>query len=413
MARFLIIADDLTGANDTGVGLARFGYTVQTVTNPTMLTAQTWDNLVIDTESRHLSPTRAYEKVTEILDTVDTTPYTHVVKKIDSTLRGSIVAEIQAVYASYQPALVVFMPALPSLGRTTVGGIHLLHGVPITQTEMAGDPQAPVTVDNIVQLLTQAIPARPVCHIGLNDDIGRQTSVLYTVDATTDSRMQQVIRQVLAKNQKILWIGSGALVDNLIQVLSPSLPSFGLVGSVSAIASQQLDHAEQQGIGVISMNPTDLLAGKLTSYVSQVREVLQSGTHCVLASAASRNRDLLSETLAMGQAQGLSTAQTSQKVQQSLAQAAAMIIEQNPISGVFVTGGDTAIGLFNHLNVQVFQIIDEVLVGMPLLRLPQHNHLKVITKAGAFGHADTMSFALRKLASGGDVTNDDRCYFED
>ena len=70
--------------------------------------------------------------------------YKYVIKKVDSTLRGNIAAEVAALDRFYKPELVVFMPALPALGRTTVNGIHCLKGVPLTETELASDPKNPV-----------------------------------------------------------------------------------------------------------------------------------------------------------------------------------------------------------------------------------------------------------------------------
>ena len=151
MNRYLIVADDFTGANDTGVQLKRRGVPTSVVFSSDFIASE--GSFVLDTESRALGPEEAAAAVRAGLKGVDLTSFGRVMKKVDSTLRGSVAAEIKAVDQLYGSELVVFAPALPDLGRTTVGGVHLLKGIPITRTELAKDPKTPVTEDNITKLL--------------------------------------------------------------------------------------------------------------------------------------------------------------------------------------------------------------------------------------------------------------------
>ena len=68
-------------------------------------------------------------------------------------MRGNIAMEIRAVDEAFHPELIVFAPALPALGRTTVDGVQRLHGVEICKTELSRDPKNPVVEDNLVSLL--------------------------------------------------------------------------------------------------------------------------------------------------------------------------------------------------------------------------------------------------------------------
>jgi uncharacterized protein YgbK (DUF1537 family) len=49
------------------------------------------------------------------------------------------------------------MPAFPQEGRTTVGGYHLLKGVPIERTEMARDPHSPIVESHLPTLFKQQL----------------------------------------------------------------------------------------------------------------------------------------------------------------------------------------------------------------------------------------------------------------
>ncbi|MFB6198011.1 MAG: four-carbon acid sugar kinase family protein, partial [Halobacteriaceae archaeon] len=118
----LIIADDLTGAMDTGHQFAARGY--RTTLN-THLADQGPDTEVriIDTDSRTTSPETAYKTVFSVMQ--DTSAEI-IYKKIDSTLRGNVATEAAAVLDNQNPEFAVVAPAFPAHNRRTIGGYHLV-----------------------------------------------------------------------------------------------------------------------------------------------------------------------------------------------------------------------------------------------------------------------------------------------
>ena len=106
--RYLIIADDFTGANDTGVQLKRRGYPTEVLFAGKPVDSQ--KSIVIDTESRNALPGHAYEIVRHSLEQVDFGQFCYIIKKVDSTMRGNISQEIKAVDDAFRPDLVVFAP---------------------------------------------------------------------------------------------------------------------------------------------------------------------------------------------------------------------------------------------------------------------------------------------------------------
>ena len=143
--RYLIIADDFTGANDTGVQLKRRGYPTEVLFAGKPVDSQ--KSIVIDTESRNALPGHAYEIVRHSLEQVDFGQFCYIIKKVDSTMRGNISQEIKAVDDAFRPDLVVFAPALPALGRTTMDGVQCLNGVEICKTELSKDPKNPLKMN--------------------------------------------------------------------------------------------------------------------------------------------------------------------------------------------------------------------------------------------------------------------------
>ena len=133
MNRCFIVADDFTGSNDTGVQLTRRGFRTKVVFDAEAVLD---DGLsyVLDTESRNMTGAESQEKTARLLKGLDLSGFDCVIKKVDSTLRGNIAEEIFETERVFGADLVIFMPALPALGRTTKNCIHKLNGVRISLT---------------------------------------------------------------------------------------------------------------------------------------------------------------------------------------------------------------------------------------------------------------------------------------
>lgn len=402
MNRYLIVADDFTGANDTGVQLKRRGVPTSVVFSSEFIASE--GSFVLDTESRALGPEEAVAAVRAGLKGVDLTAFGRVMKKVDSTLRGSVAAEIKAVDELYGSELVVFAPALPDLGRTTVGGVHLLKGIPITRTELAKDPKTPVTEDNITRLL-EAVYDEPVTHISEDQvsagEIDFSTGRVFTCDSATNADLRSVIQAAVATGKRTLWVGTAAMADHLLGVEVDVPPALAVVASVSAVSREQVNFAAGEGIPLVSVPIPELLTGeqKMETYVAQTVALLKEGKDAILASSASCNRAELDRSVAVGEKLNMTREQVSGYTQMVMGKMTKAILEQTPVSGMFLTGGDTALGFFMEARSLGSSIVTEIAVGIPMMRLSggPFAGLKVVTKAGAFGKEDAITFALRKL----------------
>lgn len=137
-----IIADDLTGANDSGVQLAIKKLSTSVVfdyTNSSKEMAS--DVLIVDTDSRARAKEDAYKAVVEAATFLKRNGYKHIYKKVDSTLRGNLEAELAALESVYNPDMVVIAPAYPKMRRQTINGHHFVDGKIITETEFSNDPK--------------------------------------------------------------------------------------------------------------------------------------------------------------------------------------------------------------------------------------------------------------------------------
>ena len=400
---YLIVADDFTGANDTGVQMRRRGL-VTTVLFAGRKLPEEGGSVVIDTESRGMTPEKAEEVTGNALKGVDFSSFTYVIKKVDSTLRGNVAAEIKAVDKAFGSELVVFAPSLPDLGRTTEGGVHKLNGVPITQTEIAKDPKKPVTQDNVQKLL-QGVYDEPVSYLSLQDIRNGKPDFskgrLFACDSVKNSDLQILIHAAKSTGKKVLWVGTAAMADNIMELESPTKPALGVVASVSAVTCGQIHQAEAAGVNLIQIPVHRILLGEDTtdSYIERAVASLKAGNDTILCSSSSYNRDEMSLSAAAGKEKDMEIWQVSEFVQKMMGEAARQILSEAEVSGVFMTGGDTAMGLLESLEADGSSILSEIAVGIPMMRLVggRMDGLKVVTKAGAFGKEDAVLLAFRKL----------------
>ena len=389
MNRYLIVADDFTGANDTGVQMKRRGLPTTVIFAGHPVPGGE-GSVVIDTESRGLTGQEAGAVTAGALQGVDLDGFRCVIKKVDSTLRGNVAEEILAVDRAYGSELVVFAPALPALGRTTEGGVHMLKGVPLCQTELAKDPKKPVREDNLKKIL-ERVYDEPVTHVGLEDiragKIDLTGGRVFTFDAALDGDLRAVILAAMATGKKVLWVGTAAIADSLMELERKTHPALGVVASVSSVTRGQPVH--------------DLLAGRDTPapYVEKTVESLLAGKDTILLSSSSYDRDQLALSEEEGKKKGMVTSQVSEYVQALMGAMTVEILQKAPVSGVFLTGGDTAMGVLGTAKADGSEILAEILVGIPMLKVVggSLDGVKVVTKAGAFGQEDAILFAMRKL----------------
>src|ERR671910_3452089 len=137
-----MIADDLTGAADTGVQFVHAGYKTAVFFRDSEVLDDDLDAVVFDTDSRAMPAGFAAKRVLEAARAASKARIIY--KKLDSTLRGNVAAELAAALDGARRDRAVVAPAFPAAGRATVGGIQHVHGVPVDETEIANDPNTPV-----------------------------------------------------------------------------------------------------------------------------------------------------------------------------------------------------------------------------------------------------------------------------
>src|SRR5690349_10534919 len=135
----MLIADDLTGACDAGAQFAGRG-PVPVFVAPASPESE-WQVAVVDTESRGLAPDDAADLVRGAAKRVEGQLSGRLLfKKIDSTLRGPIAAELDALLDASGRRTALVCPAFPGQHRIVVNGILLVNGARAHESPIGKDP---------------------------------------------------------------------------------------------------------------------------------------------------------------------------------------------------------------------------------------------------------------------------------
>src|SRR5215216_1955958 len=286
-----IIADDLTGAADAGVQFVHAGYRTAVFFSESEVLAEDLDAVSFDTDSRAMPAGFAAKRVLEATRAAREARIVY--KKLDSTLRGNVAAELAAALGGARRERVVVAPAFPAAGRTTVGGIQRVHGMPVDETEMANDPDTPVSEAHVPGLLADAFSS--VGELGVEDladpDLLRRTLEDYecvVADAERDADLKTLVRAV-SDPATVLWAGSAGLALALGSVYpgpcageasvqrAPVRPVLVVVGSLSGVAREQVRRLVVEQ-GEVDVPVSGEQADAVQKAVGAARETLAGGT---------------------------------------------------------------------------------------------------------------------------------------
>jgi len=149
----VVIADDLTGAAELGgIGL-RYNLQVEITSQLNVSVLKETDLLIINTETRSMPMEAALEKLSQALSWIKLLPSSYIFKKVDSVLRGHVLAEINLQLGILDRKLALLLPANPRLGRTIQKGKYYIYDQIIHETNFAYDPEFPVKSSDVLHMI--------------------------------------------------------------------------------------------------------------------------------------------------------------------------------------------------------------------------------------------------------------------
>ncbi|HAK35421.1 MAG TPA: four-carbon acid sugar kinase family protein [Pantoea sp.] len=401
----LVIADDFTGANDAGSGLAQAGARVHVLfSSETPLDSAAADVWVISTDSRAVSPAEAEARTEAVVRQHQAfIAQGWLFKKIDSTLRGNIGAEVRAALAASGKKRALIVPAVPRLGRVTRRGEVLVNGVSLTETEYASDPKTPVISARVLTQL--GIAGSEIDLAALRSDrfatlLAEQQGAV-VIDAESESDIALILAAAAQLDETPLLVGAAGLSDALGAQLAArnSAPVLAVIGSMSASAQQQIARlAAQRDIALVDIDIRQLFERPCwpssAQWTEQALAALRNGQHTVIRTC--QCADQRHEIDALCQQQQITRQQLGEAICQFLGELTLRLCRAQRPAGLYLSGGDVAIAVAQALGASGFQIQGIVAGCVPHgVLLNSEFTLPVMTKAGGFGDENTLVAAIR------------------
>jgi D-threonate/D-erythronate kinase len=403
-----IIADDLTGAADSGVAFVKTTGPVRLLLGPGSINGQARRPVVaVDTATREMTAPDARARTRELAEGLGRDDV--VFKKIDSTLRGHVAAEVAALRERLPDRLVVVAPAFPAAGRVTVGAVQHVDGKPLHLSgawsfERRSPPRsvpdlfAPSATSSVSLADVRSSTSRLTSLLNIVGAQGR----LAVCDAATEEDLRAIVNAANAAERPILWVGSAGLAAALAEASEPADPGLlrtdraeapatplgsasvirflAVIGSATPVAQQQALALAAEGANTLEL-PAQTLAGTdqvaLQKLAAEVSTAVATGATVVTIRGAAEPRNAAAVT------HGLAAATAPAATATDL---------------LLLTGGATARAVLLRAGLVSLDILGELSPGVVLLTPAGEPPQLIVTKAGAFGDEQTLTRAVHSAS---------------
>lgn len=422
MIHTIVIADDVTGANDIGIMYAKSGLNTlvysQTDRQPDYAPC---DVLVIDTDSRFDTRASAYEKVRRAIRQAPKEGVRQYIDKQCSVFRGNIGAEFDAMLDELQEEFAVVVLGFPDNGRTTLHSLHYVYGILLENSQFRRDPVHPMTCSDLREILKSQTSRRvSAIHWEVYEQ-GKEAvrNALeaerklggYCIMDVRDNNDLAFLAELLSE-EKVLC-GSSALSEYLAKVQhfekqeetdchSEQKDSrvFCIAGSLTPQTVGQTQWMRDKDYPVFQLDTRRLIEeneyeAECSRLVELAMKALQTGDFAMVHSM--NQPELVEETKKLALDKGIDNTAVSTLVSGALSKIARRVIDGCGIRKIVVCGGDTSAALCAGLEVDGMQVLKEIETGLPTCRSVKPPYYELVLKSGSFGSPEFIEKAVQAL----------------
>lgn len=428
MPQCVVIADDLTGANATGVLLTKMNYRAYTVMNAERIELSALadcDCILYPTDSRGVDAEIAYNRVHNVCSLLKSDEVKVYSKRIDSTLRGNLGSETDAILDCLGEEYVAVVAAcFPASGRIISGGYMLVNGLPLHKTDIAIDPKTPVKISEVAVLFRQQSKYQ-VSEIRMNDlmygeqhlaDVMKRCvdsgTRIITVDCITQEDLDLIADAVIASRMKVVAVDPGVFTTTLARKLIVPAEKkeknkiLAVVGSVHPNARMQMEELWlSQKTHNVFVKSIELLESeeRREKEISQVVEKILSESSrnqvCTVTGDGIYPSNRIDFRSYM-ERYHCSMDEVTDIINSAFAEITYRIFKAEPtFRGLYTSGGDITVALCRRFNTAGLVLMDEVL---PLAAYGQFlkgefEGIHIITKGGSQGKSDAVNRCITYL----------------
>lgn len=443
MAIIGVVTDDFTGTASAGMLMAKrqveTGLFFDEKQMQEFHNVDQLEAVYVSTSSRNVAPELAYDLVFQAARTLRTMGVRYYSKKIDTTLRGGIGYEVDALLDFLgEDTIAVMVTAMPQSRRVCVGGYSVIDGVLLTETSIARDVKRPVNECYIPDLM-RSQTRRQVGWISIRDvkkgidhlkqsfvDQRAQGSRVIVVDAITMEHVHRIAEACVDLGWHILPVDPGAFTVEMAvcrgiagetecpEAEAEENGSDGtalfIVGSANPSTGIQIqklmDHDARNY--QVSADPVKLIGGG-AERSREVERVL--GEIDALMEQPEKPRAIVVETAFHGSLVNLDEQDqmheyekggSSAMINEGLAQITEKVLERygkERISGLMLTGGDTMECVARKIGVTCIKALDNIVAQVDVGRiLGRYEGMPVVVKGGFCGYDEVGIDIVRRLA---------------
>lgn len=376
----LVLADDFSGAAEMAGIAHRLGFSseVQTQFDPNGNS----EVVALDTNTRSLPKRSAIAKLKSILNQLENQKPTWIYKKVDSVLRGHVLAETETIMSQVGMELSIIISANPSKQRMVRNGQYWIDQTPLHQTVFANDPTFPAYTSEVLTLLGKP-HEHDVYAISCFDTPTSKGVLVPDATEATD-----VERWAAWLPTACLGVGGVDFFKALLKhrhsnkprATSPhsvTTPSSRVLacGSLAACQSGRLEYWRHRSMPVFLL-PQDWLSSDEQnlpkSWVTPVLESICSGNFCLIGIGETEFE------------KGLDPSVPAKR----LVTAIHALNCAHPIEQLLVEGGETAFLLMQSMEHYRFTVIQSSPEGIPELVPAGSTTPRIVPKPGSYPWPD-------------------------
>lgn len=373
----VVIADDLTGAAElAGIGL-HHGLQVEL---STIADSSDADMLVIATDTRSMDEGEAILEIEKVTNEVMLLQPQIVYKKIDSVLRGHIIAEIKTQLKILDKPKALVVAANPSLGRTIVNGNYFYNNEPIYLSSFSNDPEFAIKSAYVLVMLRTNDENVIAKKVG---DIIPESGIFIADVNNADDLMSwadKVDETILPVGGSDFFSAILTSLDNKINTDEkvihdePGQPILFVSGTTFDKSRQSIKEIKNND-GPVSYMPVDVI--ELKEFDA---EIFQLWCNEIVAFIHSQGKAIIAidaETI-------IDTDVSAKMLREKTAMVVDEVFKQIDIREMFIEGGSTAAAIIKELEFQSFIPVEELARGVVRMKVKEKEDLFITVKPGSY-----------------------------
>ena len=421
MQKYIVIADDLTGSNATCSLFKKIGLRAASILKLQGDINYDVDVISYSTASRGLDKEEAYKKVSEaikILKNKDVLVYN---KRIDSTLRGNIGTEINAMLDNLEDdRIAVVIPSYPDSGRIVVNKTMLVNGVLLENSDAGKDPKTPIKTSCVESLIQKDIKysstyftlsdiEQPIEEIVKKIQEAIKKSRVLIFDAVNNEDIIKISKAIIHSDINIVTVDPGPFTLYYSKELQKKnhleKKILMVIGSVTATTKKQIEYIlQEEDIFLVKMKVEDFFEKETClKEIERVISFIKKGIvsyDLFLVTTSPIGDEKKADLQKLAENLNTTVEEISKIIANTLTETVVKILkETEKFEGVYSSGGDITIALLEKLKAIGVEIREEVIPLAAYGRLigGDFPNLKLVSKGGMVGDEKTIKLCLHKI----------------